>query len=90
MAASWRTLISNQISLFQFKNCASQCMPVILEKFKEKKTNVVNALREAIDALYPCLGIEAVQVSTHGPPFRQKAFSSQSYVFDIYSYNASV
>jgi cytoskeleton-associated protein 5 len=47
----------------QFKNGASQCFSVILEKFKEKKANVVAALVEAIDALYPCLGIEAVQVT---------------------------
>ena len=47
---------------FQFKNGATQCFSTILEKFKEKKANVVAALVEAIDALYPCLGIEAVQV----------------------------
>lgn len=45
----------------QFKNGAAQSFSVILEKFKEKKANVVAALIEAIDALYPCLGIEAVQ-----------------------------
>ena len=33
----------------------------MLEKFKEKKTNVVSALVDAVDAMYPCLGIEAVQ-----------------------------
>ena len=33
----------------------------MLEKFKEKKPNVVAALVEAIDALYNCIGIEAVQ-----------------------------
>ena len=30
-----------------------QCISAILEKFKEKKLNVVTALREAIDAIYP-------------------------------------
>ena len=44
-----------------FKNGAAHLLPVCLEKFKEKKINVVNALNEAVDALYPCLGIEAVQ-----------------------------
>ena len=39
-----------------FKNPAQQCLPVVLEKFKEKKVNVVNALTEAVDALYPPLG----------------------------------
>lgn len=29
-----------------------QCMGVILEKFKEKKQNVVQALREASDAIF--------------------------------------
>ena len=44
-----------------FKNHATQMLPLVLEKFKEKKANVVNALVEAVDALYPCLGIEAIQ-----------------------------
>ena len=44
-----------------YKNGATQCLPVVLEKFKEKKATVVAALVEAVDALYPCLGIEAVQ-----------------------------
>lgn len=47
-----------------FKNGASQTLPTILEKFKEKKANVVAALVEAIDAIYPCLGIEAIQEDT--------------------------
>ncbi len=44
-----------------FKNGASQLLPVVMEKFKEKKVTVVAALVEAADALYPSLGIEAVQ-----------------------------
>lgn len=36
-------------------------VPGILEKFKEKKTNVVAALRDAIDAIYPCTSLEAMQ-----------------------------
>lgn len=35
-----------------FQTYASTCVPVIIEKFKEKKQNVVTALREAIDAVY--------------------------------------
>ena len=45
-----------------FKNGASICLPVVLEKFKEKKAAVVAALVEAADALYSPLGIEAIQV----------------------------
>lgn len=44
-----------------FKNGATQCLLTVLEKFKEKKSNVVSALIEAADAMYPCLGIEAIQ-----------------------------
>lgn len=36
-------------------------IPGVLEKFKEKKTNVVAALRDAIDAIYPCTSLEAMQ-----------------------------
>ena len=44
-----------------FKNGAMQCLPVVLEKFKEKKPTVVAALVDAADSLNLCLGIEAVQ-----------------------------
>lgn len=37
------------------------CVPAILEKFKEKKANVVTALRDAIDAIYPSTTLEAIQ-----------------------------
>ena len=47
-----------------FKNGASQCLPVVLEKFKEKKATVIAALVEAADAMYPSLGIEAIQEDT--------------------------
>ena len=33
----------------------------MLEKFKEKKANVVTALREAMDAIYPSTNLEAMQ-----------------------------
>ena len=35
-----------------FDKHANSCISVLLEKFKEKKANVVQALREAIDAVY--------------------------------------
>jgi len=44
-----------------FRQAASQCLPVVLEKLKEKKANVVAALNEALDGLFPALGIENVQ-----------------------------
>ena len=37
------------------------CFSTVLEKFKERKANVVSALVEAADAMVACLGIEAVQ-----------------------------
>lgn len=43
----------------KFSPYASACISGILEKFKEKKPNVVTALREAIDAIYPSTTIEA-------------------------------
>ena len=45
-----------------FKNLANNVFSSLLEKFKEKKLNVVTALRECVDAIYPILGIEAIQV----------------------------
>ena len=45
----------------QFKNGSNQLLPAILEKFKEKKVNVVAALAEAADAIYSCIGIEGIQ-----------------------------
>lgn len=37
------------------------CVPSLLEKFKEKKANVVAALRECMDAIYPSTSLEAMQ-----------------------------
>lgn len=37
------------------------CVPAILEKFKEKKSNVVTALRDCMDAMYPSLTLENIQ-----------------------------
>lgn len=36
----------------RFQTYAGFCVPALLEKFKEKKQNVVTALRDAIDAVY--------------------------------------
>lgn len=44
----------------KFQPYALACIGGILEKFKEKKTNVVQALREAIDAIYPATNLEAI------------------------------
>ncbi|XP_058831203.1 protein mini spindles isoform X2 [Topomyia yanbarensis] len=45
----------------KFNPYAGACIPAILEKFKEKKTNVVTALRDAIDAIYPSTTMDAIQ-----------------------------
>lgn len=45
----------------KFSPYALACTSGILEKFKEKKVNVVTALREAIDAIYPSTTLEALQ-----------------------------
>ncbi|XP_058466115.1 protein mini spindles isoform X2 [Malaya genurostris] len=45
----------------KFNPYAGACIPAILEKFKEKKTNVVTVLRDAIDAIYPSTTLEAIQ-----------------------------
>lgn len=45
----------------RFNTYAGACVPAILEKFKEKKANVVTALRDAIDAIYPSTSLEAIQ-----------------------------
>ncbi|XP_070564717.1 cytoskeleton-associated protein 5-like isoform X2 [Ptychodera flava] len=44
----------------KFQPYAGQCIQTILEKFKEKKTNVVTSLREAIDAMYPSTNLQAI------------------------------
>lgn len=45
----------------KFQPYGVACTQGILEKFKEKKPNVVAALREAIDAIYPSISLEAIQ-----------------------------
>ena len=46
-----------------FKQASQQILPVCLEKFKEKKLNVVTGLRDAVDAVYPILNVEGIQES---------------------------
>ncbi|RZF35257.1 hypothetical protein LSTR_LSTR012476 [Laodelphax striatellus] len=45
----------------RYSQYASTCIPVLLEKFREKKANVVTALRDAIDAVYQATTLEAIQ-----------------------------
>ncbi len=40
----------------KFSPYALACVPTVLEKFKEKKQNVVTAMRDAIDAIFPSVG----------------------------------
>ncbi|XP_014669251.1 PREDICTED: cytoskeleton-associated protein 5-like [Priapulus caudatus] len=44
----------------KFSPYAGQCVPTLLEKFKEKKPMVVTALREAIDAIYLTTTLDSV------------------------------
>lgn len=44
-----------------FQPYAATVLPQLLEKFKEKKANVVTPLREAVDAIYPITTLEAIQ-----------------------------
>ncbi|KAG7304890.1 hypothetical protein JYU34_010285 [Plutella xylostella] len=44
----------------KFQPYATACVQAILEKFKEKKPNVVSALRDAINAIYPSTNLEAI------------------------------
>jgi len=45
------TMLANRLKK-RFEIYTSVCIPVFLEKFKEKKPSVVLPLREAIDAIY--------------------------------------
>ena len=44
----------------RFHTYASACLPAILEKFREKKPNVVTTLREAADAVFLSITIELI------------------------------
>ncbi|KAJ2941196.1 hypothetical protein O0L34_g10431 [Tuta absoluta] len=67
----------------KFHPYASACIQAILDKFKEKKSNVVTALREAADAIYP--SVSTVQCwwrsgtsSTRTRPPAYKPYSTSS------------
>lgn len=44
----------------RFQPYAAACLPAILEKFREKKQTVVQALREAADAIYQSVSIDFI------------------------------
>lgn len=48
----------------RFQTYAGACLPAILEKFREKKQTVVQALREAADAVYLSISIEQILEDT--------------------------
>lgn len=60
LAGKCLALLAKGLSM-KFQPYAVVCIGGILEKFKEKKQNVVTALREAIDAIYPSTNLEAIQ-----------------------------
>ena len=45
----------------RFQPYASECIPCILQKFRERKQNVVIAVREAIDAVFPSTTLDKIQ-----------------------------
>ena len=45
----------------KFTPYAVVCISAIFEKFKEKKANVVTALRDALDAIYPATNLDSIQ-----------------------------
>ena len=45
----------------RFWPCASACIPCILQKFRERKQNVVIAMREAIVAMFLNTTLESIQ-----------------------------
>jgi len=48
----------------RFQPYAAVCLPAILEKFREKKQSVVQALREAADAIYESVSIDLILEDT--------------------------
>ena len=51
-----------------------QCIDVILDKFKEKKTNVVTALRGAIDAVFQTVNIVCKSFLFTSPNSKRKLY----------------
>ncbi|CAD6995897.1 unnamed protein product [Ceratitis capitata] len=62
MAGKCLAMLANGLGK-RFGTYAMACVPSLLEKFKEKKANVVAALRECMDAIYPSTSLEAMQES---------------------------
>ncbi|XP_011182448.2 protein mini spindles isoform X3 [Zeugodacus cucurbitae] len=60
MAGKCLAMLANGLGK-RFGTYAMACIPSLLEKFKEKKANVVAALRESTDAIYPSTNLEAMQ-----------------------------
>ncbi|XP_050341877.1 protein mini spindles isoform X2 [Bactrocera neohumeralis] len=60
MAGKSLAMLANGLGK-RFGTYAMACVPSLLEKFKEKKANVVAALRESMDAIYPSTNLEAMQ-----------------------------
>ncbi|XP_071580358.1 protein mini spindles-like [Temnothorax nylanderi] len=48
----------------RFQPYATACLPIILEKFREKKQSVVRALRKAADAIYQSINIDLILEDT--------------------------
>ncbi|XP_050054425.1 protein mini spindles-like isoform X3 [Aphis gossypii] len=59
IAAKCMALLANGLKK-QFETYASACMPSLLEKFKEKKQNIVLPLRDAVDAIYLSMTLESI------------------------------
>uniref|UniRef100_A0A3Q4GPQ5 Cytoskeleton associated protein 5 n=1 Tax=Neolamprologus brichardi TaxID=32507 RepID=A0A3Q4GPQ5_NEOBR len=62
----------------KFGTYAGQVVPTILEKFKEKKPQVVQSLQEAIDAIFlTCIAVTKIhQVNDSAPEVRDAAFEA--------------
>ncbi|XP_070169213.1 protein mini spindles isoform X2 [Polyergus mexicanus] len=48
----------------RFQPYATACLPTVLEKFREKKQTVVQALRELVDAIYESISIDLILEDT--------------------------
>nr|XP_022903340.1 protein mini spindles [Onthophagus taurus] len=59
LAAKCLTGLANGLKK-RFQTYSGVCIPALLEKFKEKKQNVVVAIRDAVDAVFLSTSIEAI------------------------------
>ncbi|KAL5234313.1 hypothetical protein ACI65C_001723 [Semiaphis heraclei] len=59
IAIKCMTLLANGLKK-RFETYASNCIPALLEKFKEKKQNIVLPLRDAVDAIYLSMTLESI------------------------------